>query len=250
MIRSAKALRFVRPLLLETGTLRTSLFHSPCESSCFVCERGFSSSDRNLSYKERLRNGIVGIKKDDAVALFQTMIESRPRPTVIDFNRLFTALARTKQYDLVLDLCKQMELQGIAHNIYTLSIVINCFCRSRKLGFAFSAMGKILKLGYEPDTVTFSTLINGLCLVGRVSEAVDLVDRLVGMKVIPNLIILNTLVNGLCLKGRVSEAVALIDRMLANGCQPDAFTYGPILNRMCKSGKHFLGLRSDQKDGT
>ena len=68
-------------------------------------------------YRERLSSGIVGIKKDDAVVLFQRMIESRPRPTVIDFNRLFTALARTKQYDLVLDLCKQMELQGIAHNI-------------------------------------------------------------------------------------------------------------------------------------
>ncbi|KAF2588133.1 hypothetical protein F2Q70_00041782 [Brassica cretica] len=236
-IRSAKALRSVRARFMETaGTLRTSLFHrTPYELLSFVCERGFSSSDRNLSYKERLRNGIVGIKKDDAVALFQSMIQSRPLPTVIDFNRLFTALARTKQYDLVLDLCKQMELQGIAHNIYTLSIVINCSCRRRQLGFAFSVMGKMLKLGYEPGTVTFSTLINGLCLQGRVSEAVDFVDRMVGMKVIPNLIILNTLVNGLCLKGRVSEAVALIDRMLANGCQPDAFTYGPILNRMCKS---------------
>ncbi|KAF2618177.1 hypothetical protein F2Q68_00042441 [Brassica cretica] len=194
-IRSAKALRSVRPLLLETaGTLRTSLFHrTPYELLSFVCERGFSSgrtSGRNLCYRERLRSGLVGIKKDDAVALFQTMIESRPRPTVIDFNRLFTALARTKQSDLVLDLCKQMELQGIAHNIYTLSIVINCFCRRRKLGFAFSVMGKMLKLGYEPGTVTFSTLINGLCLQGRVSEAVDFVDRMVGMKVIPNLIIL------------------------------------------------------------
>ena len=139
MIRSAKALRSARPRFTKTaGTLRTSLFHNS--------ERGFSSSDRNLSYKERLRNGIVGIKKDDAVALFQTMIESRPRPTVIDFNRLFTALARTKQYDLVLDLCKQMELQGIAHSIYTLSIMINCFCRLQKLGFAFSVMGKMLKL--------------------------------------------------------------------------------------------------------
>ncbi|KAF2590810.1 hypothetical protein F2Q70_00041093, partial [Brassica cretica] len=90
MIRSAKALRFVRPLLMETA--------------------GFSSSDRNLSYRERLSSGIVGIKKDDAVVLFQTMIESRPLPTVIDFNRLFSAVARTKQHDLVLALCKQLEL--------------------------------------------------------------------------------------------------------------------------------------------
>ncbi|CAN6980641.1 unnamed protein product [Brassica rapa subsp. trilocularis] len=137
-----------------------------------------SSSDRNFSYKEKLRSGLVDIKKDDAVALFQ----SRPLPTVVDFSRLFSGIARTKH------------------------IVINCFCRRRKLGFAFSVFGKMLKLGYEPTTV------------------------------VPNLIILNTLVNGLCLQDRVSEAVALIDRMMENGCQPDQFTYGPVLNRMCKSG--------------
>ncbi|CAN6982522.1 unnamed protein product [Brassica oleracea var. botrytis] len=121
MIRSAKALRIVRPLLLDTGTLRISLFHSS--------ERAFSSStDRKISsYKERLRSGLVNPKKDDAVDLFQSMIQSRPLPTVIDFNRLFGLLSKTKQYDLVLHLCKQMELQGIAYDLYTLNITINCF---------------------------------------------------------------------------------------------------------------------------
>ena len=61
----------------------------------------------NVSYKERLGSGLVDIKKDDAVALFQTMIQSRPLPSLV--SRLFSGIARTKQYDLVLALCKQME---------------------------------------------------------------------------------------------------------------------------------------------
>ncbi|KAH0866329.1 LOW QUALITY PROTEIN: hypothetical protein HID58_083540 [Brassica napus] len=182
-------------------------------------ETGFSglSSYRNLSYKEKLRSGLFSIKKDDAVALFQSMILSRPFPTVIDFNRLFSGIARTKQYDLVLALCNQMELNGISHDLYTLSIVINCFCRCRKLGFAFSAMGKIFKLGYEPNTVTFNTLLNGLCLEGRVFEAVELVDCMVLSQHVPDLITLNTLVNGLCLQDGLSEAMSLIDRMVDSG---------------------------------
>ncbi|KAH0865294.1 hypothetical protein HID58_082505 [Brassica napus] len=135
----------------------------------------------SISPKESLEYFKNPFIKVDAVVLFQTMIDS-------------------------------LQAIGTAHDHYTLSIVINCFCRRRQLGFAFSVMGKMLKLGYEPGTVTFSTLINGLCLEGRVSEAVELVGR------------------------RVSEAMALIDRMMENGCQPDLFTYGPILNRMCKSG--------------
>ena len=180
--------RFVQTRLLQTGTL-------------FLSERASStlSKGKKVSYKERLRSGVVDIKKEDAVELFQSMIVSRPLPTIIHFSRLFSALAKTRQYDLVLSLCKQMELQGgTVHNNYTLNIMINCFCRRRKLGFAFSAMAKMLKLGYEPSTVTFSTLVNGLCLEGRVSEAVALVDRMVETKVRPNLITLSTLVNGLC----------------------------------------------------
>ncbi|KAG7591452.1 Pentatricopeptide repeat [Arabidopsis thaliana x Arabidopsis arenosa] len=244
MIRrlSPQASKFFQRRLLETGTLRNALSHCPNEL-LFCCERGFSGfSDRNLSYRERLRSGIVDIKKDDAIDLFQEMIGSRPLPSLVDFSKLFSAVARTKQYNLVLDLCKQMELKGIAHNNYTLSIMINCFCRCRKLCYAFSALGKIMKLGYEPDTITFSTLINGFCLEGRVPEALELVDRMVEMKHRPDLIMINTLVNGLCLKGKVSEAVVLIDRMVESGFQPNAVTYGPVLNVMCKSGKTALAM--------
>ena len=206
-------LRLVHLRSTETGTLRNDFFQSPYD---FFCLQGFSglSSYRNLSYKEKLRSGLFSIKKDDAVALFQSMIQSRPLPTGIDFNRLFSGIARTKQYDLVLALCNQMELNGISHDLYTLSIVINCFCRCRKLGFAFSAMGKIFKLGYEPNTITFNTLLNGLCLEGRVFEAVELVDCMVLSQHVPDLITLNTLVNGLCLQDGLSEAMSLIDRMV------------------------------------
>ncbi|CAA7039136.1 unnamed protein product [Microthlaspi erraticum] len=108
-----------------------------------------------------------------------------------------------------------MEFQGIAYDLYSLNIMINCFCRRRKLGFAFSVLGKMLKLGNGAYT---------------------------------NLITLNTLINGVCLKGKVSEAMDLIDRMVENGCQPDAkdgrkkdqahaAKYNIIIDGLCKDGK-------------
>lgn len=218
MIRSSialnlKALRLVQPHLLETGTLRSDLL---CSLSGFLssCERDLSGiSNGKVCFRERLRSGIVDIKEDDAVDLFEEMVGSRPRPTLVNFSRLFSAVARTKQFNLVLDFCRQMELNGIAHNIYTLNIMINCFCRCCKTCFAYSILGKVMKLGYEPDTTTFNTLINGLCL-----------------------------------EGKVSEAVGLVDRMVANGCQPDVVTYSSIINGICKSGD-FFGLGFAQKDG-
>ncbi|KAH0903909.1 hypothetical protein HID58_043412, partial [Brassica napus] len=85
MIRSDKALRFVRPRILETGTLTTSLFHS---------------SDRNLSYIEKLRSGLVDIKKDDAVSLFQSMIRSRPLPTLPKQNSTISCYISASKWNL------------------------------------------------------------------------------------------------------------------------------------------------------
>ncbi|KAF3570554.1 hypothetical protein F2Q69_00060762 [Brassica cretica] len=142
-IRSvAKSLRSVHPRFMETVTLTSALFNSR-QDFLSRCERDFSClrSDRNLSYKERLTSGIVGIKKDDAVHLFHSMLRSRPLPTVIDFNKLFSAVAKTKQHSLVLSLSKQMEFNGVAFDLYTLNITKNCFCRLRKLGLASMMLG-------------------------------------------------------------------------------------------------------------
>ena len=78
-----------------------------CVSSASETFLVSAAIDIYLSYKERLRSGIVGIKKDDAVALFHSMIQSRPLPTIVDFSRLFSGIAKTKQHDLVLGLSKQ-----------------------------------------------------------------------------------------------------------------------------------------------
>jgi len=88
----------IQTRLLETGTLRTALFLS-CYGRVFS---SVSDGKGKVSYRERLRSGIVDIKEDDAVDLFQEMTRSRPRPRLIDFSRLFSVVARTKQYDLVL----------------------------------------------------------------------------------------------------------------------------------------------------
>ncbi|CAN6902022.1 unnamed protein product [Brassica oleracea] len=141
-------------------------------------------------------------------------------------SRLFSAVAKTKQYELVLSLCKQMELQGIAHSIYTLSIVINCFCRRRKLGFAFSVLAKMLKLGYEPDTFTFSTLVNG-----KVPEAVALIDRIVEHGCQPNACTYGPVLNS------IFSALSLFNEMEAKGIEANVVTYNSLISSFCKAGR-------------
>ena len=65
-----------------------------------------------LKIKPRRNHEIRTI--DDAVALFDGMICSYPRPSIVEFNKLLGVIVRMKNYDLVISLYNRVELEGIA----------------------------------------------------------------------------------------------------------------------------------------
>ncbi|PPD83829.1 hypothetical protein GOBAR_DD19215 [Gossypium barbadense] len=53
----------------------------------------------------------------------------------------------------------QMELLGVSHDVYSVSISINCFCQLGRIDFGFSVLGKMLKLGVEPDVLVVERML-------------------------------------------------------------------------------------------
>ena len=156
----------------------------------------FLQSIRDECKSRSLRN------VDHALDLFDTMLHMHPLPFIVDFNKLFAAIPRMKHYSLPISLIKRMESFGISPDVYTLTILINCFCHLIQVDFGFSVLATILKLGYHPNPV-----------------------------------ILTTLVKGLCLQGNIAGAVRLVEDMEKNVYQPNEFTCGTILNGLCKIGE-------------
>ncbi|KAH0863884.1 hypothetical protein HID58_081095 [Brassica napus] len=173
-IRSvAKSLRSVHPRFMETVTLTSALFNSR-QDFLSRCERDFSClrSDRNLSYKERLTSGIAGIKKDDAVHLFHSMLRSRPLPTVIDFNKLFKAVAKTKQHSPRVIPLQADGIQWSLHSQHNQELLLPPPETRFSLDDAWDLFSSLLPLkGVKPDVKTYNIMIGGLCKKGSLSEA-------------------------------------------------------------------------------
>ncbi|KAL1187659.1 Pentatricopeptide repeat-containing protein [Cardamine amara subsp. amara] len=108
---ASTAERFVRRSLLEKGKLGTSFSH------CSFWVRAFSGLSHE--YRGILRNGLRDIKLENAVDLFSEMVQSRPFPSIIEFNKLLSAIAKMKKFDLVISLAEQMQKFGISHDLYT-----------------------------------------------------------------------------------------------------------------------------------
>ncbi|MBA0567054.1 hypothetical protein Golob_011815 [Gossypium lobatum] len=133
---------------------------------------------------------------DDAFILFNKMIEKYPKPSIVEFTKLLAPIVRMKHNAIVFSMCSQMELLGVSHNVYSMSILINCFCQLARIDFGFSVLEKMLKLGVEPTVVIFSTLINGPCIQNKIFEAVSMFDEMTERGYQPGFIVYSTVLKG------------------------------------------------------
>ena len=147
---------------------------------------------------------------DHALDLFDKMLHMHPLPSIVDFTQLLGAIARMKHYSVVITLIRNMGSFGITPNVYTLNVLINCYCHLNRVDFGFSVLATILKLGYQPTQSTLNTLLKGLCLQGNVSGAVRLVEEMENKGYQPDVITVGTIVNGLCKIGETSAAIRLL----------------------------------------
>jgi len=69
--------------------------------------RAFSGT--TIDYREVLRSGLHNIKFDDAFHLFVLMAYSYPLPSIVEFNKVLTAIAKMQMYDVVINLWKRIE---------------------------------------------------------------------------------------------------------------------------------------------
>ncbi|RYR69044.1 hypothetical protein Ahy_A03g015570 isoform A [Arachis hypogaea] len=80
------------------------------------------------------------------------MLSMRRTPPIIQFNKILGSLAKMKHFHAAISLFQQLQATGIAPNIVTLNILINCCCGMGRITLAFSVFAKILKMSFQPDT--------------------------------------------------------------------------------------------------
>ncbi|KAL0456587.1 UNVERIFIED_CONTAM: putative pentatricopeptide repeat-containing protein, mitochondrial [Sesamum latifolium] len=101
-----------------------------------------------------IRRGISANKLDDAVFLFRQMVRMRPQPSVVQFTKLLSIIAKMKQYRVALNLFEEMCQSNAPLNEYTLTIVINCYCLLNRVDFGFAILGSFFKRGIKPNVTT------------------------------------------------------------------------------------------------
>ncbi|PRQ34693.1 putative pentatricopeptide [Rosa chinensis] len=138
------------------------------------------------------------------------MLQRSPLPSVVRFTQILGQLVKLKHYSQVIALNRRMGLIGIASNVYTLSIIINCYCHLNQMGFSLSVLAQFFKLGLQPTVTTYTTLINGFVLKNRMPEAAGIFSKMLQAgHCVPNVVTFSTLIKGLCMRGDNTAAIQL-----------------------------------------
>ncbi|THG08418.1 hypothetical protein TEA_015076 [Camellia sinensis var. sinensis] len=210
-----------------------SLSHSHSHSNTVNPSPAFTTS---APKKHQALLGLGHNDLQDAVELFNGMVQTRPLPHISQFNKALGTITRMGHYATALFLIHNLQfLQGIQVDLYTFSIAINCYCHLNRVHFGFSILGTLFKCGYTPNVYIFSTLINGLILEDKTPEAVELFKKLMRNREIePNVVMYGTIVNGLCRTGNTIRAVSLLRIMEKGSCKPNTIVYSMIIDGLCK----------------
>jgi hypothetical protein len=70
--------------------------------------------------------------------------QKNPTPPIFAFGKILGSLVKLNHYSTVVLLHRQMELNGIASNLVTLTILINCFSQLGQNPLSFSVFANIL----------------------------------------------------------------------------------------------------------
>ncbi|CAN6580252.1 unnamed protein product [Malus baccata var. baccata] len=145
-------------------------FHSDAVNANPTCTHRIKQthSVSEIMIQTRCKSG--RIRKDEALGYFNSMIQTKPLPSIWTLNYLLGALSKMKEYSAVVSMCKQ--LMGCAQfrpDVSTINIFLNCLCRLNQVDLGFSILSGALCHEVLTDEVReeFKARIDGTSKLGK-----------------------------------------------------------------------------------
>ncbi|ESW27479.1 hypothetical protein PHAVU_003G205400 [Phaseolus vulgaris] len=161
---------------------------------------------------------------EDAVKLYELMMDSSYKPSVEDCCFLLNSISESDKpnLDLVFRVSKKYESTG-----HTLSKAIydgihRSLASSGKLDEAEDIVNRMRNAGHEPDNITYGQVIVGFCKMRRLEEACKVLEDMESCGCIPDTKTWTLLVQGYCVASEVDKALLCLHKMIEKGCNLDA----------------------------
>ncbi|KAJ4827190.1 hypothetical protein Tsubulata_016775 [Turnera subulata] len=169
---------------------------------------------------------------EDAVRLYEIMMDGPFKPSGVDSFMLLRSIAGSDKpdLDLVSRVTKRYEATGNALSKAYYDTIHRSFTSAQRFEEAEKIMNTMRNAGYKPDNITYSQLVFGLCKAGRLEEACKVLDEMEANGCIPDIKTWTILIKGHCDANEVDKALICFARMMEKDCSLDADLLDVLVN--------------------
>ncbi|XP_019151649.1 PREDICTED: pentatricopeptide repeat-containing protein At3g62470, mitochondrial-like [Ipomoea nil] len=163
-------------------------------------------------------------ERKKAVGIFELMKKYKFEYGVETINCLLDALGRAKLGKEAQVLFEKLE-HRFTPNLQTYTVLINGWCKVKKLMEAGKLWNEMIDKGFKPDLVAHNIMLEGLLRCHKSSDAIKLFEVMKAKGPSPNARSHTILIRYLCKQRKMDEAIEYFEEMLGTGCEPDVAVY-------------------------
>lgn len=169
---------------------------------------------------------------EDAVKLYEIMMDGPYKPSVQDCTMLLRSISLSSNPDLALVFRVTEKYEAVGNSLC--KAVYDGIHRSLTSVGRFDEAGKIMEsmrsAGCEPDNITYSQLVYGLCKARKLEEACKLLDEMEACGCVPDIKTWTILIQGHCAAKEVDKALICFAKMMEKNCDADADLLEVLIN--------------------
>ncbi|KAJ6325566.1 hypothetical protein OIU76_012610 [Salix suchowensis] len=175
-------------------------------------------------------------KVQEAVDVFERMDFYNCEPSVLSYNAIMNILVESGYFKEAHKVFLRMKNAGIVPDVYTFTIRIKSFCRTKRPHAALRLLNNMVSRECQLNAVSYCTVVAGFYEEDYRVEAYELFNDMLRIGIFPDISTFNKLLHTLCKKGEVQESEKLLNKVLKKGMCPNLFTFNIFIQGLCRKG--------------
>ncbi|KAK1409872.1 hypothetical protein QVD17_36401 [Tagetes erecta] len=156
--------------------------------------------------------------------------------TTATYNTMIYILGESKRFEVVEELCKEMENNSCEKDIKTWTILISQYGKSNAIGKVLLLFEDMKKSGFEPDLAVYKVMLRTLCNGKKADIAMEFYKEMASKQMELDKVLYKQLLQCLAQYGDTNAVYLIADDMIKISQIPEQEVYTCMLKSFCISG--------------